>query len=99
MTNFIAQVGTTQVIAAGATSAATTNPVYGTYPPLAAFVRLASTTPCHVVFGVTPVATTQGMLIYPGVGEVFKIQANFKVAAIAATGATPGVLSVTAVDA
>jgi hypothetical protein len=38
------------------------------------------------------------MIIYPGKGEVFKIQQGFKVAAIKVTGASDGFLSVTAVD-
>ena len=80
-----------QNVAVSSTTAVTSNAV-GT-----PFVRLASTTACYVVFGAAPTATSSGVLINPSdVGEIFKIPAGFKVAAIRVTG--DGVLSVTAVD-
>lgn len=96
MTNFVAQIGVTQNIAAAGTSAPTTNAVN---PSTSAFVRLVATTPCYVNFGTTPVATSADMIVYPGVAEYVKIPKGFKVAALKVGSGTDGLLSVTAVDA
>ncbi len=96
MSTIIPVVGTNQNVAVAVASAKTTNPVWPT--GTSAFVRLASTTACYVAFGEDPTATTSDMIINAGTkGEFFKIQSNFKVAALRVTA--DGVLSVMAASA
>jgi hypothetical protein len=82
---------TTQNLTISGTSAVTTNAVN------APFVRLASTTACYVQFGSSPTATTSDMLVNASIiGEVFKMEPGWKVAAIQVSAG--GTLSVTGVS-
>ncbi len=83
--------GVTQTVTVAAASAATTNAVTDAVYK----VRLISDTDCHVVFAVTPVATTGDMFLAADSEEYFAIQNGEKVAVI--QNAAGGILYVTEV--
>ena len=89
------KLGTTQVLAAANTSAATTN-AFGTFTTM---VRVAcSLGHCHVAFGPTPVATltTSAMIPTNSVG-VFAVNPGDKMAVIKDATVTSSTVSVTEV--
>ena len=73
---------TTQKVTISGTSAATSN----AFATGAMFVRLVSTTDCHVEFAGTPTATTSSLYLPAEEIEIFKVSPGQKVAGIQATG-------------
>lgn len=68
---------TTQTVTVGVASAATTNAVSNTK-----YVRIVSTTDCHIAFDTTPTATTADIFLPADKPEIFQITPGHKVAAI-----------------
>lgn len=87
------RLGTTQVVAIGASSAVTTN-AFGADTRL---IRLAATGDCHFAIGDAPTATTSHPILPAGTVDYFIVDPSDKVAAIQADAST-GSLSVTEVS-
>ena len=58
-------------------------------------IRIVSTTDCHVLVGVNPVATATSAFLPAGVVEYIGIEGGEKIAAIKRTGGSAGQLFVT----
>ena len=57
-------------------------------------IRVVSTTNCHVVIAAAPTALTTDLLLIANVPEFFGVKAGEKIAAIKASGASAGILSI-----
>ena len=73
--------GTTQTLAVGAASVATATAIG------APLVRLISTVPCYVAFGVAPTATATSMYLAANVPEYFVLNMTDQVAALQVSAA------------
>tara|TARA_R100001443_G_scaffold1750_2_gene6107 strand:+ start:2168 stop:2482 length:315 start_codon:yes stop_codon:yes gene_type:complete len=73
--------GTTQTISVASSSAA----ISSAFAVGTTVVRVVSTTDCHIIFAVSPTATTSTAYLPANQVEYFKVNAGEKVAAIRAT--------------
>ena len=82
MVNYGLRHGTTQTISVASSSAAVSNAFgSGTH-----YVRVVSTTNCHITFAGSPTATTSMAYLPAGEIEIIKVSPGEKVAAILASG-------------
>ena len=83
--------GTTQTIAVGSSSVATSN----AFSENSRIVRVVSTVACHLEFGTSPTAATTDLLLPANHVEYFKIEANGTTKLAAIRSSTDGTLRVT----
>ncbi len=82
MLNYGLKHGTTQTISVVASSAAVSN-AFGSGTE---FLRVVSTTNCHITFAATPTATTSLAYLPAGEIEIIKVSPGEKIAAIRTSG-------------
>ena len=82
--NYGLRPGTIQKITMAGTAASIASSAFGSQTE---YVRIASTTDFHIIFGAAPTATANDILIPADQPEIFKVSPGEKVAALGAANA------------